>query len=44
MEEIMHVMVKQADDGDPSCKKGTGVIPQNSVHGRRFSPRPEMPW
>jgi len=28
MEEIVHVMVKQANNGNPSCRKGTGVIPQ----------------
>lgn len=30
MKEIMHVMVKQANNGNPSCKKGTGVSPQKN--------------
>lgn len=30
VKEIMHVMVEQADDGDPSCQKGTGVSAQGN--------------
>lgn len=31
MKEVMHVMVKQADNGNPSCEKGIGVIPQSNI-------------
>lgn len=30
VKEIMDVMVEQADDGDPSCEKGRGVIAQGN--------------
>lgn len=44
MKEIVHVMVKQADNGNPSCEKGTGVIPQsNRACARDPSSRPETP-
>lgn len=44
MKEIMHVVVKQADDGNPGCGEGTGVIPQSSGSKQEnFSPRPEAP-
>lgn len=43
MKEIVHVMVKQANNGNPSCEKKPGLFLRAIILSKRhFSRRPEI--